>query len=113
MFSRFLTRSVIEAQNIAVPNAHEIKIITGSYCLSVKYDPGNSVLLYSIIEDIPCVAPDTGFSEITPTDFRITNFLFSPTGTGIKAVNLEIEGFYENSLTDHPVKYRLTMTKRI
>lgn len=112
VYVKLITKSVIEAQRVSIPNPGEIQIVGDLYCQTIKHDPVTGSVLHSKVSS-PCAPPDAGFVTVTNEDFKITSLVFSPTGSSLEAVSLSMEGYYKNSLGNHPIKYSTTLTKRI
>lgn len=111
--TRLITKSVIESNNVDVPNNHELNITGNNSCETLRYDPSTASVLYAKVSMAPCTPPNSGFTTLTDPDLVINNFSLTPTGTDIKVVSVEIDGFYKNSLGDHPIKYSTTITPRL
>lgn len=105
--------SIQEAQYVSVVNSNEVRIVGPDSCKTIRFDSVAKVVTKSETLVIPCVPPTTDFKNITRDDFVITSFSFSPIQPRNLFVNMEIEGFYRNSLGDHPVSYQTSITPRI
>ncbi len=113
VISRLITKSVIEAERVSIPNSQEIRLVSDASCQTIKYN-GTSSILYAKVSDPTCTPPIlTEDDAITSGDFVITSFSLSPTGNSVDIILLEMTGHYKNSLGDHPIKYTTTISKRI
>ncbi len=110
---RALSKAATESINIDIPNINEIRITGEKECQTIKYNSVNKSLEKALVSQNPCIPPDSNFQTITNSEITITKFSLSPIGQNVKLILLEVEGYYKNSLGDHPIKYTTTITKRI
>ena len=112
VLARLITKSVMESQSVSVPNSHELRIIGEDHCQTIRYDPVTGSILHSKITN-PCTPPDAGLIKLTSDDLVITNCNLSPTGVSVKVLSLELQGYYKNSLSNHPLVYKTTISSRL
>lgn len=107
-----ITKNVMEAQRVSVPNPSEIRITGDGYCQTIIYDDANNTIVSSQVTSDPCTPPDSNFVTITDSNLIVTRLRFHPTGNSLKTVSMEFEGNYKNSLSDHPFQYKTSVTTR-
>lgn len=110
---QLVTTSIHEAQYVSVTDNNEVRIVGPYVCRTIKFDPATGIVAQAEDAETPCTPPDSNFKNITGSNLIISNFTFSPIGTGNTFINIDIEGTYRNSLGDHPVKYQTTITPRL
>lgn len=117
VIARQISKSVTEANSVNVIENSMLETKNPLECHTFQYDSSSGLIWHKIeysTEDTVCVAPEpTIDNAIITDDLVINSFTLTPLGTHAKAIHLTIEGTYENSLGDHPVKYSTTITRRI
>lgn len=108
------TNDIQEAKSISVPNSNTIEI-TGNICRTIKYNPTQKWIEEAQDKSIPCTPPDSTalFIKVTQEEIVINRFEISPTGLLPETVFFQIEGFYKDSLGQHPIKFSSNVTPRV
>lgn len=108
------TNDIQEAKSISVPNSNTIEI-TGDICRTVKYNPTQKWIEEAYDRVVPCTPPDSSalFVKVTQEEILIDKFEILPVGLLPKTVFFQIEGFYRDSLGEHPIKFSSNITPRV
>jgi prepilin-type N-terminal cleavage/methylation domain-containing protein len=109
--SSYIANSVVEAQNVHIPNPNEIRITGSQTCQTIKLGDNNNILISQ--SEAPCTPPETGFTGLTGENMRIDELVFSPEGGSVRIVTLYIKGDLKKSLDTFPFEYETTVTLRI
>lgn len=108
------TNDIQQAKSISVPDKYTIEI-TGDTCRTIKHNAIQKWIEEAHDQSVPCVPPDSTafFTKVTQEGVVIDKFEISPTGLLPGTVFFQIEGAYKDSLGEHPIKFRSSVTPRV
>lgn len=114
IFLKKITKAIIEAGNISVSaDNHEIEIVDENMCRMYVFDSANKRILYSETMGQICTPPVAGSKGIMDDEIEITKLTFSPAGESVTFIDLEIDGIFKDSLGNHPIRYKTSITPRM
>jgi hypothetical protein len=108
-FISLLTNQVRSSNTITILDNQNIEIV-GQGCTSYRYSNFLKTIEKSEGVTNPC---NSSFSRMIQDSIIINSFSFTPTGTGVNIVNVNVEGVYKDSIGEKPFSYSTTITKRI
>ena len=114
--SRLISKSIMEARYISIQDTGtSVQIIQDESCQTISYNLENSSIRYKSTDSTSCanIASLTADDNITSNDLIITKFLLSQLDEKARVILFEMEGYYKNSLGNHPINYTTTITRRI
>ena len=111
VFLKQISKAIVESKDVEVPTSDKILITGENICQTFSYDGVGKKILYSKVESVECA--EIGSQPIMDPEIEIIDLSFSPIGDSLSVVNIEIEGVYKDSLGEHPINYKTSVSPRM